>query len=141
MTILKNGNVGIGTSSPDYKLELASGDIKSGADFITGEVGGVLNSGGALDANANVIGDAAAPNNQHATGDEDLFIEGKLEVVEGAYKMGGGFWSTISDQRLKTDIEAYNDGLQQLMQINLFSKTNAAQKSAPTNFTDRRRKR
>jgi hypothetical protein len=52
-----------------------------------------------------------------AVGDEDLYIEGVLEVGGNAYKTGGGLWFAISDERLKKDITPYQDGLEKLLQI------------------------
>ncbi len=71
---------------------------------------------GFLSSLANVIADTA-PTITVATGDEDLFIQGDLEVTGGAYKPGGGSWIAISDGRLKRDIVPFTDGLQSILRI------------------------
>jgi hypothetical protein len=116
IVITSAGNVGIGTSSPGYKFEV-SADIKSGGDLVTAATDGVINVGGALDINSNVIGDTQTPDIFVANGDEDLYIEDDLELGSQGYKPGGGSWATVSDARLKKDIKPYTDGLDQLMQI------------------------
>jgi len=40
-----------------------------------------------------------------------------LEVLGSAGKPGGGSWSNSSDRRLKQDIEDYEDGLEEILQI------------------------
>ncbi len=92
-------------------------NIRSEGDFITDATNGVLNAGRAVNTTANVIGDAASPTITYATGDEDLYIEDDLEVVGAAYKTGGGNWTTISDERLKKNINSFTDGLSVLMKI------------------------
>lgn len=44
--------------------------------------------------------------------DQQLTVDGQ------ASKPGGGFWATFSDRRLKRDIRSFEDGLDELMQIN-----------------------
>ena len=91
-------------------------DVYSDGDFITASGNGVINCGGGLmDASMNVISDGTV-NNDLATGDEDLYIYGELEVdsdvrFEGGLDDGTGFgtsgqvlttngsdvyWSTVS---------------------------------------------
>ena len=42
-----------------------------------------------------------------------------LSVNGTAGKTGGGSWSTFSDRRVKTDIQTYSKGLNEIMEINL----------------------
>lgn len=123
-----NGKLGIGTPTPSSDLDVF-GDIKasdsigvSGGYLITGDfraslVNGVINCGGANRAYTNVISDLTDPTIFFAIGDEDLYIQGELEVGTNAYKPGGGSWSTLSDARFKKNIEPFSDGLSRLMQI------------------------
>ena len=110
-----NSFVGIGTSAPAYRLEV-NGDIKCGGDFITNATDGVINVGGAINANVNVIGDA--DNHVQSLGDEDLYIQDDIEIGGTPYKPGGGSWSATSDSRLKKDIKPFTDGLEQVLKIN-----------------------
>jgi hypothetical protein len=91
-------------------------DVFSGGDFITASTNGVINAGGVVYPTGNAIGDGA-PTPSVAVGDEDLWIDGDLEVVGLALKSGGGSWIAISDRRLKRDIVPYEDGLAQVLQI------------------------
>ena len=69
-----------------------------------------------MSATQNYIGDSyTAPS--YATGDEDLCIGDVLEVQDNAYKPGGGSWLTSSDSRLKRDIHKYQDGLEQILNL------------------------
>lgn len=115
LVITSTGNVGIGTQSPAYKFEVYNGDIKSGGDLIATSANGVINAGGAINTLINVIGDSGTPG--VVNGDEDLYINGDLEVIGQGFKTGGGSWATISDARLKRDILPFTDGLEQLIQI------------------------
>ena len=99
-------------------LEPIGGEnILSGGDFVTASIDGVINCGGSRNSNVNVIGDAVSPTITLVLGDEDLWIEDDLEVVGQGYKTGGGTWAAISDRRLKKNIVQYQDGLQELLQI------------------------
>jgi hypothetical protein len=122
LVLLRNGNVGIGTSIPTDALDVPGGAEIGGAfiqngDFRSSAANGVINCGGANNTNANVISDLANPTLTFATGDEDLFIDDKLEVDQG-YKTGGGNWLSVSDRRLKKNILVFEDGLDEVMQIN-----------------------
>jgi hypothetical protein len=113
MMVLKNGNVGIGTSAPVTKLQITEG---SDASLIA-------NSGFMVIGNttaANLVFDdneiEARINGVNST----LFFQhdgGALETNGTASKPGGGAWLTISDSRLKQNIKPYNEGLQQLLKI------------------------
>jgi hypothetical protein len=108
-------NVGIGTGSMTHKLRV-NGDLFAFV-FEGNATNGRINLGGSISTIGNVIGDTESPSVTIATADEDLWIEDDLEVVGSAFKSGGGSWAAISDKRLKTDIDEYTDGLEQLRRI------------------------
>lgn len=119
VTILKNGNMGIGTTSPAQLLEV-NGNIltDNSGDFYTDGTNGVINAGGGVMSSiVNVISDAPLPTLNNVDGDEDLYIQGDLELGSEGYKPGGGTWATASDARLKKDVHPYTDGLSQLLQV------------------------
>lgn len=115
MAIDTLGNVGIGTTSPSNKLHVV-GDV-FGSAFVGTPSNGRINMGGSIAPFINVIGDATTPAPTVVAGDEDLYIEDDLEVTGSAFKTGGGSWSTASDARLKTDVQDYTDGLNEVLQI------------------------
>lgn len=86
-------------------------------DFRGAALNGVINTGGALRTFTNALSDVADPSISFAVGDEDLFIEDDLEVVGSAYKTGGGSWTSLSDERLKKNVEPFTDGLELVMRI------------------------
>ena len=111
------GNLGVGPIVPTQRLHVSGNILVEDGDIYLGPSNGTINAGGGLmDALVNIIADV--DNHALVLGDEDLYIEGELEVGNQAYKPGGGNWTTISDARLKKDVKSYNDGLEQLMKIN-----------------------
>lgn len=115
-----NGRVGIGTVLPNASasLDVNGNFYASGGDVYTSASNGVINAGGGImNFNVNVISDGVV-NNNFATGDEDLYINGDLEVDGNTYKIGGGTFLTQSDKRLKKDIRPYQDGLSKILKIN-----------------------
>ena len=117
MTIRSTGDVGIGTTAPSEKLQVAGNVYSSSGDFYAAVSNGVINCGGGImTANLNYIGDSyAAPSN--VSGDEDLYIQDDLQVGGAAYKPGGGSWTAASDKRLKNNIVSFNDGLEELVKV------------------------
>jgi hypothetical protein len=114
-----NGSLGVGTGlTPAVeKLQVVGNVFASAGDFYAAAANGVLNCGGGImNANANIIADAT-PTPTVATGDEDLFIGGDLEVVGNGFKTGGGSWATLSDARLKSDVRPFEDGLETVLRI------------------------
>jgi hypothetical protein len=102
---------------PTERLHVAGNVFASGGDFYAAAGNGVINCGGGImSAVANIIADST-PAPTVATGDEDLFIGGDLEVVGNGFKTGGGSWSTISDARLKSGVRPFEDGLETVLQI------------------------
>jgi hypothetical protein len=86
-------------------------------DFRGNFLNGVINCGGAYRLYTNTLSDETDPFISFATGDEDLFIHDDLEVVGTAYKTGGGSWTSLSDERLKKNIEPFEEGLDRVLQI------------------------
>ena len=115
MVIDTSGNVGIGTSTPDYKLEVA------GTMFSQGNFGN-KNS-------AQTIGVQFEPGSTTATtmavySDElKIYYKGPnttrfiFDEDGDAFKPGGGSWSSTSDERVKKDITNYTKGLTEILAI------------------------
>ena len=112
------GNVGIGDNNPSQKLEVNGNVNAVGGDFYTAVGDGVINCGGGImNAQVNIISDVT-PTLTNVNGDEDLYIQGDLQVDGEAYKPGGGSWVATSDANLKKDVLPYTDGLSQVLLIN-----------------------
>ncbi|MBC7937717.1 MAG: tail fiber domain-containing protein [Rhizobacter sp.] len=114
-TVLKNGNVGIGTQLPPVtKLQVVEGtdaDLTNTSGYM---VLGDANSTNLVMDNNEIM---ARNNGTNTT----LFLQnggGALETGGTASKPGGGSWSATSDARLKQNVQRYEDGLQQLQKIN-----------------------
>ncbi|MEO8151246.1 MAG: tail fiber domain-containing protein [Bacteroidia bacterium] len=140
MSILQNGNVGIGTSTPANKLSVAGN-----ADF-TGNVGiGDPNPGGYklyvvshAGINSPVV---EIENTVGSSGANGLFIKAGSDIATGAnfivfYRPSGApiggvqqttingvSYLTTSDRRLKNIIGASQKGLSDLMKINIYDYT------------------
>ncbi|MGQ0722510.1 MAG: tail fiber domain-containing protein [Candidatus Eiseniibacteriota bacterium] len=109
-------NLGVGVL-PTERLHVAGNVFASGGDFYAAAGNGVINCGGGImSATANIIADTT-PTPTVATGDEDLFIGDDLEVVGNGFKTGGGSWATISDARLKRDVQPFEEGLESVLRI------------------------
>jgi hypothetical protein len=147
MTILKNGNVGIGTSTPSSLLHINGGDIRL-------EGGNIINiSGGITIGNANTgwFSDntslsARIPNSTsgdfwvQSAGGASVYMRvgpgiGGLYLVTGsAWKPGGGSWAVPSDGRLKNIHGEYAKGIDDIIALNpvLFSYKNDNPKGLPS---------
>ncbi|PHN07935.1 tail fiber domain-containing protein [Flavilitoribacter nigricans] len=122
-----NANVGIGTSSPGAKLEVVGNRIRLVSATNSGKLLELRTDGGAVDVTATggqlflTGNNGAGVMMQQFSGNvgigNDTSPDFKLEVVGTAGKPGGGLWSDASDKRLKTDVEDFEDGLEQIRQI------------------------
>ena len=133
MRIRHDGKVGLGTTSPDVRLHVASGNdaSPSGGGFI--QAGSSSGSNVVLDSNeimARNNGSTATLTLNADGGDIDLFPSGTgrlgvgtstpsftLEVDGSAGKPGGGSWSVASDRRLKKDVRALKSALETLLAL------------------------
>ncbi|MBN2175441.1 MAG: tail fiber domain-containing protein [Bacteroidales bacterium] len=129
ITLDPMGYIGINNSSPLYNLDISGnlnvtqpaiidGATVGSGDFRGNYLNGVINCGGGNINYSNILSDTEIPSISFAAGDEDLYIEDDLEVVGTAYKTGGGSWTSLSDERLKKNIQPFTDGLEKVMQIN-----------------------
>ena len=121
MAIDSNGNVGIGTTSPVYPLQVA--DATNGINgFMTplssGLWLGTLSTAGTDDiyiAPATtfrmIVKESGDVGIGTASPDERLSVNGN------ASKVGGGSWATFSDVRLKSDIMPYEAGLDEVLAL------------------------
>jgi hypothetical protein len=124
MTVMANGNVGIGTDSPQANLEV----LTSGINRLAGiAITSINTNGKQISLNQGEAGklNITAPGIDLATFD---FINNRvgikttspsydLEVIGTAGKTGGGSWSTSSDARLKDIHGLYTSGIEQIMKL------------------------
>jgi hypothetical protein len=130
--IFNGGNVGIGTTSPRAKLDVAYAVGSNAPSFMVdnGTYGIYVAAQNTMNFNYGHNADSAGYINYwgYAAGTaqfRDLNIaNGKGSVIaffDGsagtANKPGGGSWGDSSDQRLKTNVETYTGALEKLMQL------------------------
>lgn len=128
--VIANGNVGIGTDNPTEKLQVQGNVLVKGNEMTLGPDEGfnfLRSNGGSSQFRHYGTGqysfkamDAAAIT-FWTDGSSKLIINdvGDLRLTVGeAIKVGGGAWTPISDERLKKNIQTYNGGIDELMQIN-----------------------
>ncbi|MGC6414138.1 MAG: tail fiber domain-containing protein, partial [Bacteroidia bacterium] len=131
MVILKNGNIGIGTSSPTNSIHIkpaagagmlverlvGSPSIVAGGTNDWMVIDGKLTTNGNVGLNIYSSGDIVLGNGGGNTGIGIMTPAYKLHVNGSAGKPGGGSWSAASDARLKENVVPYTEGLSQLLQI------------------------
>ena len=125
-----SGNVGIGFANPTTKLdvngsaEFHGSTIKLGSDlgfdFLRTNSGSSrFNHHGTGQFQFKAIDDASVTFFTNNTTRMLVGRTGNLVLTTGAaLKLGGGSWSILSDGRLKTNVEPYTDGINELMEIN-----------------------
>ncbi len=132
LTILGNGNIGVGTMTPTCAFDVRSGDhIKLGLE---GRGGGQLIIASNLNDNKIYLEAFSADGTGSAA---ELLLTGKnvdpvpiiklvatttqttgnLLVQGAAFKPGGGSWGNSSDLRLKRKIEPLTGALEKLLQL------------------------
>jgi hypothetical protein len=137
MSILTNGNIGIGIANPPTgKLEFGY----PGSDFTAIVVDGNTSSGGAWAHSIYTYGDSGVYDQRNAnswtvvnriiTNGNSYFTGGYVGIgtptpnyllqlsQNSAAKPGSSSWTVASDARLKTNIQPYKKGLSEILKIN-----------------------
>jgi hypothetical protein len=112
VTVLRNGNFGLGTINPQYILDV-NGRARLGYN-------GSSNTAGIWYNNSSNVEDIfAGMNTDTQWGIYGAGWKFTFDISTGeAYKASGSSsWIITSDERLKKDVSSYTDGLKQLMQI------------------------
>jgi len=138
MTVLKNGDVGIGTVSPDAPLHIAGGnwdinategDLKIGSSSVRMKMSISLTGAGSGLARINAMGGnnpqvliGAEGTDMAAIGESmvgigTLIPDQTFSVNGNASKTGGGSWAVFSDRRIKKDVTDYEEGLSLVMKL------------------------
>ncbi|WP_299883968.1 tail fiber domain-containing protein [uncultured Lacinutrix sp.] len=112
MTVLKNGNVGIGTATPQKTLEIRSGVGNSDPSWIAGVFGPTVNGNRVVIGNLNNNATIGAHNNA-LNAWADLYLN-----PSGGDIYAGGALVHSSDRRLKKNIEKITYGLDEILALN-----------------------
>jgi hypothetical protein len=116
MTINRDGNVGIGTTSPFSKLEVAGDTLIDGQlgvnTYLPGNVTMHLKARSGDDYPFYVRDSSGNPLFTLQAGFNLLSMYGDAQK-----NSGGTSWGTFSDQRLKQDVRAYEPGLNEVLQL------------------------
>ncbi|MES2429360.1 MAG: tail fiber domain-containing protein [Bacteroidota bacterium] len=131
ITVLRNGNTGLGIIAPQSILHLV-GEENDGTDATLKIQSGsqrLLFDGNEIDAYTTTFLPNSMYLQNNSAGDIILVSGGgkvgininptvhALEVNGTAAKPGGGSWTALSDARMKQQIKPYTDGLQKILQI------------------------
>ena len=112
----------IGVLGAAYRTTTAAGARAYGVYGYAGNAGGGYNYGvyGLLTGSNNGAGVYASISGPALIGGQYAgYFDGLILTTNGtAYKPGGGSWTTTSDERLKTDITPFSDGMDVINQIN-----------------------
>jgi hypothetical protein len=131
MRIDSSGNVGIGTSSPTYKVDISSagdgaaniqstGTASSSFLRLVGRQSSVNNEWNIISTGNGLAGPQLRFVNGTWTNAASMFIDTSSNLTIGgstATKASGTTWSNPSDQRLKSNIMDYPKGITELMQV------------------------
>jgi hypothetical protein len=136
MTIARDGNVGIGASSPGRKLVVQGDDGDSSLDARQVVIQGDTDANQQLELGYKTSGNYGSIQAiQQSTGLKPLVLQplggavgigrtpssNKLEVEGDASKTTAGGWSANSDARIKHDIHTVSGALEKLAQVRLVS--------------------
>jgi len=147
-----SGNVGIGTSSPNEMMTIASSSVASYLQICDNSTGstsgdglflGSFNGAAELRTKENTHLSFGTNNTQHmridSSGNVGLTGGGTLSFYSGASVVGsivpssiGTTYNTTSDFRLKDNIQPISDGTEKLMAMNPVSHTWKADPKAPS---------
>ncbi|MBX3387925.1 MAG: tail fiber domain-containing protein [Phycisphaeraceae bacterium] len=134
MAVLPNGNVGIGTITPQAKLDVqgsiaASGPVLFGNNLndllvLNGSPGGPNFGIGVAPSTLRIHTAVNLQNISFGYGYADAFTQtaliagnGNLTITGNAFKPGGGSWAISSDPRLKHDISPLTGTLDRLLSL------------------------